>query len=72
MALIGDARSDRKNGPVETGLTGPAATALLILSQEDFRLGVHIRALLKGLHVVFPVSGFSWPSFLFLGLQLAN
>ena len=31
MALIGNARqatSEEKSGPVETGLTGPAATAL--------------------------------------------
>ena len=28
MALIGNATSEGKSGPVETGLTGPAATAL--------------------------------------------
>ena len=33
MALIGNARqatSEGKSGPVETGLTGPAATALIM------------------------------------------
>ena len=37
MALIGNARqatSEGKSGPVETGLTGPAATALTSCSTE--------------------------------------
>ena len=40
MALIGNVRkatSEGKSGPVETGLTGPAATALLCL---ELRMGL--------------------------------
>jgi len=38
MALIGDANramGEGKSGPVETGLTGPAATALHGMSSQD-------------------------------------
>ena len=44
MALIGNARqamSEGKSGPVETGLTGPAATALYRLSEYEVGLPYH-------------------------------
>ena len=38
MALIGNATGEGKSGPVETGLTGPAATALLSLCYQSLQM----------------------------------
>ena len=59
MALIGDARQatrERKTGPVETRLTGPAATALLITLKyykviSNPQIFGRLKAIVKGMHL---------------------